>query len=142
MTDLLEQARQIAATAEVSTPADSLLLYSISYLPSDENKRHAMQYKAEHPQSMMLDDTPCGRQLMALGLETGSGVPDAERLKIWATASRRFILAASGKVTAFVEKADPRSTFVSVELPLLLQNPRITHINDVDKVLFARQWEK
>lgn len=141
MPDLLQQARQIAANAEVVTPPDTLLLYSISYLPSDENKRRALQYKAEHPQSMMLDDTPCGRQLMALGLETGSGIPDVERLKIWATASKRFIMAASGNVTAFVEKADPRSTFVSVELPLLLKNPRITQINGVDKTLFARQWQ-
>ena len=141
MPDLLQQARQIAANAEVVTPPDTLLLYSISYLPSDENKRRALQYKVEQPESMMLDDTPCGRQLMALGLETGSGVPDVERLKIWATASERFIMAASGNVTAFVEKADPRSTFVSVELPLLLKNSRITQINGVDKTLFARQWQ-
>lgn len=138
--DKLELARQIAATEDVSTPPNSVVLYSISYQPTDANKRAALKYIAEHAGSYTLDDTVCGKKLMALGLETGNDNPPAVLLQIWATASRRFILAASGNVTAFVENADKRSTFVSVELPLILQNERISLINGIDKFEFAKRF--
>lgn len=140
MPNKLELARQIAATADVSTPENSVVLYSISYLPSDANKRQAHAYLKANPSAMMLDNTACGKELIALGLETGSGIPPAEIMQIWAIASKRFIMAASGNVMAFVQDADPRSTFVSVELPLILQNPNIQKINDTDKHIFASQW--
>lgn len=136
----LAEAYKIAETAEVATPADSVVLYSISYLPSRENKDRALEYIARHKNSFTLDDTPCGKQLIALGLETGSGTPPEELLKIWALASGRFIAAASGNVTAFVDNADRRSTFVSVELPHILQNDRITTINRIDKTVFAKRF--
>lgn len=136
----LELARQIAATEDVSTPPNSVVLYSISYQPTDINKRMALKYIAEHAESYMLDDTVCGKKLMTMGLETGNENPAAELMQIWAMASRRFILAASGNVTAFVENADKRSTFVSVELPLILQNDKITLINGTDKFEFAQQF--
>ncbi len=136
----LEIARQIAANEDVSTPENSVVLYSISYQPTDKNKRNALQYLAENAGHCTLDDTVCGQKLMALGLETGNDNPNPELLKIWATASRRFILAAAGNVTAFVENADKRSTFVSVELPLILQNDKIKLINGIDKYKFAAQF--
>ena len=46
----------------------------------------------------------------------------------------------SGNITAFVTGADKRSTFVSVELPLLLQNDKIYKINGQDKFIFAKQF--
>lgn len=140
--DKLALARQIAANEDVSTPPDSVVLYSISYQPTDENKRRALRFLAEHPGFYTLDDTVCGQKLMALGLETGNDKPDPELLKIWATASRRFILAAAGNVTAFVDNADKRSTFVSVELPLILQNADIKNINGRDKFVFAAQFQE
>lgn len=136
----LELARQIAATEDVSTPPNSIVLYSISYQPTDANKRAALKFIAEHAGSYTLDDTICGKKLMALGLETGNENPPAELLQIWATASRRFILAAFGNVTAFVDNADKRSTFVSVELPLILQNDKISLINGIDKFEFAKRF--
>lgn len=136
----LENAWQIAENEDVSTPPDSVVLYSISYQPSDKNKRDALCYLAENSGHYTLDDTACGKKLMALGLETGNNNPNPELLKIWALASRRFILAASGNVTAFVENADKRSTFVSVELPLILQNDKIKLINGTEKYVFAKQF--
>ncbi|MBQ9035776.1 MAG: hypothetical protein IJ099_07470 [Alphaproteobacteria bacterium] len=138
----LQKAYSIAEHADVATPPDSLLLYSISYLPTDENKKQAFAYKKEHPQSFMLDDTECGKKLLALNLDTANQNqnPPEELMKIWAVASRRFIMAASGNVTAFVENADVRSTFVSVELPLILQNDHIQYINGIAKHKFAQQW--
>lgn len=137
----LEEALKIAQTADVSTPADSVVLYSISYQPTDENKRSALEYMQNHPKCYMLDNTLCGQKLMAMGLETDNHNPPQELMKIWAVASKRFIEAASGNITAFVNHADPRSTFVSVELPLILQNSKIKHINNVDKFLFAEQFK-
>lgn len=140
MNEKLVQAFAIAQTADVSTPKDSIVLYSISYQPSDINKRKAMEYLRVNPDKKTLDDTECGKKLVALGLETGNENPNTEILKVWAIASARFIKAAKGNVTAFVENADKRSTFVSVELPLVLQNEQITKINGIDKFVFARQF--
>lgn len=134
----IEQAWNIARTEDVATHADSIVLYSISYLPTDMNKRLAQQYVASHPECRMLNDTPCGKKLIALGLETQHDCPDEELMKIWALASSRFIQAASGEVRAFVEHADKRSIFVAVELPQLLKNKAITKINGLDKFEFAR----
>lgn len=138
--DKIVLARQIAANEDVSTPPDSVVLYSISYQPSDKNKRDALRFLAENTGHCTLDDTVCGKKLMELGLETGNDNPNPELLKIWATASRRFILAASGNITAFVDNADKRSTFVSVELPLILQNNALKNINGRDKFEFAAQF--
>lgn len=137
----LQQAWHIAQTADVSTPPNSVVLYSISYQPTKKNKEQALAFILKHPESKTLDDTPCGKMLIDLGLETGNDAPDTELLKIWAVASKRFIEAASGSITAFVENADKRSTFVSVELPLILQNQQIVQINGTDKFIFARQFE-
>ena len=136
----IEIARHIAENEDISTPENSVVLYSISYQPSDENKRKALRFLAEHTGFYTLDDTACGQKLMALGLETGNDNPNPELLKIWATASQRFILAASGNITAFVDNADKRSTFVSVELPLILQNDKIKLINGTEKHKFAAQF--
>ncbi len=138
--DKLAEAYKIAQNESVETPADSVVLYSISYLPTRENKDNALAYLKNHPECLTLDDTPCGKKLIALGLETGSGCPNSEILKVWAIASARFIAAASGNVLAFVENADPRSTFVSVELPHILQNDKIKMINGIAKEVFAKQF--
>lgn len=140
--DKLALAKHIAETADVSTPPDSVVLYSISYLPTDANKRAALKYIAEHTESYSLDDTECGKKLITMGLETDNKSPAAELMKIWAIASERFIMAASGNVTAFVDNADKRSTFVSVELPLILKNPSIKLINGTDKYEFAQRFIK
>ena len=140
MNDKLHLAWQIAETADVSTPENSVVLYSISYQPSDINKRTALAYIEKNPDKMTLDDTECGKKLIALGMETGNKNPDSELLKIWALASKRFIKAVAGNVTAFVDNADKRSTFVSVELPLLLQNENVKTINGQDKFIFAEKF--
>jgi len=136
----LEQAYEIAFNADVSSAPDSVVLYSVSYLPSKENKLNAQQYLLSHKNCLTLDDTECGKQLIALGLETNFKAPEKELMKIWAIASKRFIAAASGNVTAFVKNADPRSTFRRIELPNILQNERIKTINNEDKQHFAAQF--
>lgn len=136
----LQQAFQIAKTEDVSTPANRVVLYSISYLPTPENKQKALEFIRNNPDYMLLDDTKCGKRLINLGLETGNENPPQEIMKIWAIASKRFIAAAKGNITAFVEGADSRSTFVSAELPEILKNPGILTINNKDKFLFAESF--
>ncbi len=136
----LQRGYEIAATADVSTPQDSVVLYSISYQPTDINKKRAFEYIKNHSKALMIDHTPCGKQLLALGLETGAENPPEELTKIWHIASERFIKNASGNITAFVENADKRSTFLTIELPLILQNDKITRINGEDKFVFAARF--
>ena len=141
MKNKLDIAYTIAETADVSTPKDSVVLYSISYQKTPKNKQNALEYMKNNPSAKMLDNTECGRLLIELGLETGNDNPPEELLKIWAIASKRFILSASGNITAFVDNANKRSTFISVELPLILQNEKILSINGIDKFEFAKQWK-
>jgi len=138
--NLEQQARQVAGIADVSSPADAVVLYSVSFLPSKENKTRAIAYLREHPEALMIDDTECGRKLIELGMDDTHFTDEGDRqivAEIWKIASARFIARASGNVTAFVKGADPRSVFRSLELPEILKNPQIKTINGVDKVQFA-----
>ena len=85
----------------------------------------------------MLDDTPCGKALIALGLEGTVDEVSLEITKIWQIASKRFIDAASGNINAFIDGADERSTFCTTELQEILNNPHITNINGIEKEKFA-----
>lgn len=136
--DLLQEAYEIAANADVSSAPNTVVLYSISYQKSRKNKDLALEYIKNNPQSLTLDDTDCGKKLILLGAHTNFRAPESQLMQIWAIASERFIMAASGNVTAFVENADLRSTFMSIELPNILKNNKIRTINNTDKFVFAK----
>lgn len=140
MQKLYEQAMQAAAADDVSTPPDSLVLYSISYLPTTENKDKAFTYLQKNPEAMMIDQTPCGKKLIALGM-LEDVLPKEQIVDVWKLASKRLIAAASGNVTAFVDKADKRSVFRQQELPGLLENDKVKTINGIDKFVFAQRFE-
>lgn len=138
----LKEAFEIAHNEDVSSAPDSLVLYSISYLPTKENRDKAFEFVKKHPNKMMIEYTDCGAKLCELGLSASDDDKDLfdAIMNIWAIASRRFILQASGDVTAFVDGADTRSTFVQIELPNILKNPKILHINGIDKFEFAKKF--
>lgn len=140
----LEQtARQIAATANVDSFQRCIVLYSVSFLPTKENKHRALAYLREHPEAMIIDDTECGKKLAELGINEANFHTDADRqtvAEIWKIASKRFIKKATGNVVAFVDHADHRSVFRSLELPSILQNPGVATINGIDKFQFAFQF--
>ena len=140
MQKLYEQAMRAAAVDDVSTPPDSLVLYSISYLPTAENKDKAFAYLQTNPKAMMIDQTPCGQKLIALGMLEDI-LPKDQIVEIWKLASKRLIAAASGNVTAFVNKADKRSVFRQQELPGLLKNDKVKSINGMDKFAFAQRFD-
>lgn len=137
--DFLEGLR-IAETFSVETEENQAVLYSISYQPTAKNKDAAYAYVQAHPHAKTLDDTPCGKTLCAQGYQSTMDIaPDALK-KIWYTASERFIAAAVGNITAFVENADKRSTFCSVEAPAILKNAQIKTVNGVDKFVFLKNF--
>lgn len=143
MTGLYDFAMDVARNGDVRTPVDSLVLYSISFLPTAENKERAFAFLKNNSGSMMIDQTPAGRKLIEIGLLESDlcGLPQEEIAEIWKVASKRLIEQASGNITAFVEKADPRSVFRVQELPELLKNPHVKTVNGIDKFEFARQFQ-
>lgn len=139
MDDFYDEALKVAKTYDVTTAPDSLVLYSVSFLPTKENKIKAFEYVKEHPGSLMLDHTPCGVKMINMGLENGRTDLSAEEVAyLWKVASKRLLEAASGNITAFVKNADERSVFRSMELPTILANNKIKTINGKDKIEFAK----
>ena len=132
----------IAETFSVETEEDQAVLYSISYQPTHKNKDLAYAYVQAHPRAKTLDDTPCGKTLCAEGYGATMDIAPDELKKIWYTASERFIAAASGNITAFVENADKRSTFCRIEAPAILKNTQIKTVNGVNKHIFLKDFSK
>ena len=138
---LYQEALDVAGSYDVATPRNSVVLYSISYLPTTENRDLAFAYVKEHPLAKMIEDTVCGKKLVELGIGYHEvGLSQDQIAHIWAVASRRFISSLKGNVIAFVKGADPRSVFRKVELPLLLKNENVIQINGQEKKAFAAQF--
>lgn len=138
---LYKKALRIADTYGVGTPPDSVVLYSVSYLPTTENRDKAFAYIAAHPDSFTIEKTECGQELFDLGIgyrETGLSAEQVA--EIWGRASARFIRKVSGNVTAFVDGADPRSVFCRIERPGLLENNKVKTINGIDKKTFFQSY--
>ena len=134
------QGLHIAENFSVETKKDLAVLYSISYLPNTKNRDMAYEYVKTHFGAKTLDDTPCGKELCDQGYATTMDIASDDLKKIWHMASKRFIAAASGNITAFVEGADKRSTFCSVEAPAILKNANIKTINGIDKHIFLKDF--
>ncbi|MCM1324745.1 MAG: hypothetical protein NC218_11550 [Acetobacter sp.] len=141
MQQLLNKALEIAETYDVSTIPNQAVVYSVSYMPTNENKEKALDYVHSVAEAKMLDDTPCGKALTALGLDGKVNEVGAEVTRVWRIASTRYIAAAAGNINAFVDAADERSTFCTTELAEILQNEHITHINGIDKFVFAKKFQ-
>lgn len=138
---LYEEALEVAGEYDITIPKNSAVLYSISYLPTTENRDLAFSYVKKNPQAKTIEDTICGKKLVELGIGYHEvGLSQEQIAHIWSIASRRFISSIKGNVTAFVDGADPRSVFCRVELPLLLQNKNVTHINGQEKNTFAAKF--
>ena len=136
------EAMNVAEAYDVSTPENGLVLYSVSFLPTKENRELAFQYVKEHSGFVTIENTLCGSKLVEMSLSDKGELTDEEIASIWAAASERMIKNAKGKVTAFVKGVDPRSVFCRVELVNILENPLITTINGEDKDLFASKYIK
>lgn len=135
----LNEGRKIACDMDVSTDEDCAVFYSISFLPTTENRDKAYQYVKEHMGCKTLDDTPCGKTLCQKGYQAPSNIASDALKEIWKIASERFVSEASGNIIAFVDGADARSTFCKVEIPAILENEKIKTINGIDKFEFLKK---
>ncbi len=141
MDNIYQKALEVAADMSVATPDNGVVLYSISFLPTKENKEQAFAYLEQHPEAMMIDQTECGQALIKMGLLNNHPELSSEQIAyIWKIASKRMIEQARGDIKAFVKNADSRSVFRSTELPAILQNPNIPTINGIDKFTFANSY--
>ncbi len=141
MTNLLiKTALEIAMMEDVSTPKNGAVVYSISFLATTENRDMAYAFEIKHAGALTLDHTVCGKKLTALGLLVSKDVATSDIQKVWEIASERFIKAASGNVTAFVNGADKRSTFCSLEAQNILKNDKIKTVNNIAKEDFLRPF--
>jgi hypothetical protein len=136
------QGMQIATTFDVSSEENGVVVYSISFQPTKRNRELAFAYVKEHAGAMMIEHTECGAKLVETGFENMPDLTSEEVAMIWAEASRRFIASAKGNVTAFVDNADPRSVFLTVELPNILKNDQIRTVNGTDKFEFAKRFDE
>jgi len=141
MDNLIAKAKEIAETYDVTTEPDCGVVYSVSFMPSDKNKNEAKAFVIQNSNTKMLDDTPCGKALIELGLDGKVNEVAEEITAVWRIASLRFIAAASGNIHAFVKGADERSTFCTIELSEIIKNPKITQINGIKKEKFALNFK-
>lgn len=99
--DLLD----IAQTWDVSTPENGLVLYSISYLQTKENREKAFEFVSQNEGKITIENTICGAKLEEEMKNGGYDILDKNEIaQIWAVASKRMIAQAKGKVIAFVKK--------------------------------------
>jgi len=141
MNKLFDEAMIIAKTFDVSTPKNGLVLYSISFLPTKENRDKAFAFVNENKESKTIENTPCGKKLVELGFACANISLNKDMVaEVWSVASERMIKNAKGNVRAFVDGADPRSVFCRVELPNILANENIITINGIDKNEFAKKF--
>ncbi|MBQ7285254.1 MAG: hypothetical protein IJW72_03270 [Alphaproteobacteria bacterium] len=141
MNKFFDDAVTVAQTFDVSTPKNGLVLYSVSFLPTKENRDKAFAFVKDNIGVKTIEDTPCGKKLVELGFAS-SDLPLTQDMiaEVWAIASDRMIKSAEGNVIAFVDGADSRSVFCRVELPNILKNDKIVTINGEDKYLFAKKF--
>ena len=142
MKSLFLEGLKVAKTYDVCTPKDSLVVYSVSFLPNKKNRDDAFAYVNANRGKMMIEHTPCGAKLVEMGFASSdTGLNDDDVALIWKEASKRLIDEAAGNITAFVDNADPRSVFCSMELPALLGNSAVTMVNGIDKFEFAKNFK-
>src|SRR5690606_22937459 len=68
--------------------------------------------------------------------------PDGSRVEsVWDRASRRLALAAEGDVRTLTPSALDGKVFASVELPALLDNPKVSHVNGIPVEAYRRIYE-
>lgn len=100
------------------------------------NRKAAQDFCRKNFQAgfMTVTDLPLYKKLAEIPLfGSDSPFPREEAVDISALLSTRFAEAAKGNIVLFYDKVSDRSTFFTVELPVLLDNGNVTTINGVPK---------
>lgn len=88
-----------------------------------------------------LEQTPGGRILAAEKDNLNKQFGWKEAKEIFAAASKKYVQSLSGAVTCFVQGAREDSIFRQVELPTLLQNEKVTHINQIPREKLKTEYD-
>lgn len=122
----------IASNYSVETPRDCAVFFA-----GGRNMTMAARFCRKNKGAMTLLHTEAHKNLAKIPLFGGnSAFRLEEATDISGLASARFAQSAKGDVTAFTGRISERSTFFTVELPILLLNDDVEHINGEDKFLW------
>lgn len=135
--DICDRIQKVVDTFSTETPKDKLILFSVSFLPTKENKEQAFKY-AEMNGSVMMDHTELGQALEMLHLF--EYFTKEKAYFFWDQAAEKLLSNSSGNVTAFVNNADYRSTFARIELVQLIKNNNVLTINGKDKKSWIKEY--
>lgn len=130
--DLIKLYMELATKLNISTPPSSAVFYS-----GGPNRGLADQFAqtcywdraanaAHNFYPSTVEMTHGGNHLDLATLFNVFSSEEAGRP--WRAVSARYAEQASGKVYAFVQSANPNRTFCSVELPVLMKNPKVDEI--------------
>lgn len=104
---------------------------AVFYSGNEGRNRWAAELKYANNGYSMIETTNGGSWLDKENLRDALGGPAADR--VWDAASLKFAQTASGSVTCVITNAQLDRTFERVELPALLSNEKVTHINGIEK---------
>lgn len=124
-----EKALDIAMHTPLPDVADKFVFFS-----NQRNRTAAANFCRKNPDYITVMHTDAQKALDALPL-FGKESPFTieEGVDISAVLSARFAHQAHGNVMVFCDKVSDRSTFFTIELPILLQNDKVGTINGVPK---------
>ena len=132
-----------------AAPLDGAVFYSgKSPATGGENRLRAKAYVAVQPEgrAACIEDTALGQYLDSQKIRPRPGEPspfsNADADRVWATASKRYAAEASGRTTCFIDGARPEGAFRSAELPLLLHNSQVSHLNGIPNEDLRREYDR
>jgi hypothetical protein len=102
------------------------------------NQDHAWAFCHANPDYHMIQETLGGDWLVRQDLP--EYFRHNEVTSIWQEAARQYARMAQGDVVAFIRGAEPSDMFFEVELPELLFNEKVTHINGIDRQTLVERF--
>jgi hypothetical protein len=148
---------EAASSLEVSSPHDGALFWSgkdiLTGIPLKEDAGDGRLWWDKHAPldakvfrdlglAVSVEDTPCGRYVVDLGLNPAPDDPLTAVLQnVWEIVSARFAESARGRVEILAEGAWEDGVFRGVEWETLLGNANVTCINGLDRALLPNRAE-
>lgn len=139
--------RREVMSASVASPVDGAVFYSGTSRLKAWNQDRALAYVRAQPpgRATVFDLTPSGQRLSAAPFkptpELATSEAHAALYRIGMSASERFAKEASGRTTCFVDGAKSTGTFRKTELPALLANGNVTHVNGIPRDELKREFD-
>lgn len=129
MISIQQQALDLANNAPAPDATHHYVFFS-----NQRNRKAAVDFCNKNPGYITVLHTEMHKALERLDLFGKDSTFSIEQaVDILAIVSARFAKHAAGNIIAFTDKVSDRSTFFTVELPILLNNENVTTINGAPK---------